>query len=211
MLSNIRHHAPAWRRALRRRRRTLTVLLLALITAMILPSLLPASRDATSVVVAAQDLAAGTQLEASDLREVRVASAVMPPDAVTTADAVVGQRSAVAIPAGTAVLPGFLEGAAPPGIPDGMALLAVPAPGVLQARLAPGARVEILGTGADPGRPLRISADVVDVVAADAAAIPTLDGSGGDGVVLVVSVERSRAGDLAQAMNEGWFTVSIIG
>lgn len=213
MLSRIRAHLPPVRRALRRRRRTLTVLLIALLAAMLLPHLLPPSIRGHTVLVAAEDLPGGQPLAAEHLREVEVAASLLPAGTTSTHEELLGRETTVPVPQGTPILPGLLDGGDDSVVPAGSALMAVPAPGVLAPHLLPGTQVEILASGPDPGAPQRIPAQVVDLpgsAAEPAAAGIGGTGSGGD-VVVLVTVDRPRAGDLADAMGEGWLTLSVVG
>lgn len=214
MFSQLRSHLPAWRRAIRRRRRSLAVLACALLAVMLLPGMYPAGSRSTSVVVAASDLPAGTVLNNEHLRVEQVAASLVPRDAAQDPAALIGRESIVAVPAGTVLLSALLAHTADPSIPAGRALMAVATPPELSAHLRPGARVEILASGAEPGSPIRIPAEVTEVLRPGDSAVPEFAATGageGDGPGIVVMVQRERSGDLAQAVAEGWFTVSVIG
>ena len=78
MFARLLPHLPLWRRALRRRRRSLSLLVAALAVVLVLPALVPASMQSTPVVVAAGDLPTGTELGPQHLRTVEVASSLVP-------------------------------------------------------------------------------------------------------------------------------------
>ncbi|MFC7373645.1 MULTISPECIES: SAF domain-containing protein [unclassified Brachybacterium] len=210
MFTRFRAHLPAWRRALRRRRRTLMVLAVALLAATLVPTLLPPASQGTPVVIAGADLPAGTVLEPGHLRTVRVAAELVPDGTAQSPAEVLGQETALAVPSGTPILSGLLDGGAA-AIPEGSSLLAVPVPAVLTPHLGPGSEIEVLtsspvtaGTTATPARVVELSEDGEGEAA-------VLDaGSAGQAYVLV-AVDRSRTAELARAIGEGAVTISIIG
>lgn len=211
MLTAIRAQFPAWRRALRRRRRTLALLAAALILAVLVPSLLPPRLHGATIVVASADLPVGTVLEEQHLHTLRVAAELAPPEVASDPAELLGRRTALTVPAGTAILPGLLDGDDSAMIAEGSALMAVPVPAVLAPHLAPGARIEILSSSPDAGAAVRIPARVVELPAS-AGAEPSVmgsDSSGRDHVL--VALDRHRTGELAHAISEGWLTISIIG
>ncbi|APX31538.1 hypothetical protein BH708_01000 [Brachybacterium sp. P6-10-X1] len=210
MLTRIRASLPAWRRALRRRRRTLLVLALALTLALIVPSLLPPSTRGVPVVAAADDLPAGTVLTDQHLRTVRVATELVPAGSSSTPKQLVGREIALDIPARTPLLPGLLIGDGAAAVPEGSALMALPVPAVLVPRLVPGAHLDVLTSGPDPASVAAVPAVVVELP--DAGGTEDVLGQGTTGAAQVlVSVERPRAREVAHAMREGWVSVSIVG
>lgn len=210
MLTRIRASVPAWRRALRRRRRMLIVLALALTLALLVPSVLPPSTRGVPVVAAAEDLSAGTVLTAQHLRTVRVAAELVPPGSASAPGQLVGREVALDVPARTPLLPGLLLGDGAAAIPEGSALMALPVPAVLVPRLVPGMHLDVLTSGPDPASVAAVPAVVVEPPDAGGAADVLGQGTAGTAQVLV-SVERSRAREVAHALREGWVSVSIVG
>lgn len=211
MLTSLRAQFPAWRRALRRRRRALAVLAAALTLAVLVPSLLPLRLHGATIVVASADLPVGTVLGEQHLHTLRVAAELAPPDVTSDPAELLGRRTALTVPAGTPILPGLLDGDGTAVVAEGSALMAVPAPAVLVPHLAPGARIEILSSNPDAGTAVRIPARVVELpVSARSQESVMGQGSPGQEHVLV-AVDRARTGELAHAISEGWLTISIIG
>ncbi|MGO1979041.1 SAF domain-containing protein [Brachybacterium tyrofermentans] len=211
MLTWIRAQLPLLRRSVRRRRRTLAVLVAALLVAALAPALLPPTVRGTSVVVTAVDLPAGTELSEHQLREVRIAAELVPTGAPTSQEDVVGRETALPLPAGAPVLPGVLTGGGPTELPEGFVLMAVPVPSALVPRLTPGVEIEILSTGPDLSSPERITARVVELPAAQPTGSSLVAPGAGASTEMVVAVERTRSGDLAHSLHEGWMSISLIG
>ncbi|GAA1488265.1 SAF domain-containing protein [Brachybacterium sacelli] len=209
MLSRIRAQLPTWRRALRRRRRTLVVLALALGVAVLAPPLLPPSVRGTTVVAAAVDLEPGTVLAEQHLRTVRVADELAPPGVVSSPAQLVGREVALRVPAGTPLLPGLLVAAGAAAIPEDSALMALPVPAALVPRLAPGAHLDLLTSGLDASSVAAVPAVVVEPPESEDADAMIGQSPSGTAHVLV-SVERSRTREVAHAVREGWVTVSIV-
>ena len=210
MLSRITASLPQWRRALRRRRRLLALLVSALLIASAIPQLVPLLPRSLAVVVADGDLPAGTELTAADLRQVHVAAALVPEDAASTPQDLLGQRTAVPVSDGTPLLPGLFEAAGTPEVPDGSALIAVPIQAVLVPHLQSGTEIEIIASVAGDPAPQRISAQIMEI--SETGTGGTLGLGGGDGeAVALVSLAPARAADVARAMSEGWITIAAIG
>lgn len=214
MLSRIRSQLPDYRRALRRRRRTLSVLLLAaaavLVVPSVLPAVLPGAQRSSTLMVTTADVPAGTTLTEEHLQPVEVAAQLVPAGAPATSQELVGRTTSLPLEAGTPVLPGMLEGATAPTLVPGQALLVVTAPSPLRDRLHPGTLLEIHHSTRDPARPGRTAATVVEV-APDAPGSPTAFGQSDSMLVVLVTVARADAGDIAHATREGWSSVSIVG
>lgn len=187
------------------------MLVAALLIAALAPALLPPSVRGSTVVVTAVDLPAGTELSEHQLREVRIAADLVPTGAPTSPEDVVGRETALPLPAGAPVLPGALTGGGPTELPDGFVLMAVPVPAVLISRLTPGAEIEILSTGPDLSSPERITARVVELPAAQPSGSSIMAPATGASTEMVVAVERTRSGDLAHSLHEGWMSISLIG
>lgn len=215
MLSRIRSQLPLWRRALRRRRRTLTVLAATLLVAALVPSalpaLLPGASRSVSVVVASTDLPAGTTLDSAHLETVRVAEDLVPPQTETSPEQLQGRSTAVAVPSGTPLLPGMLEGEVTGAVPEGAALIAISAPAVLGPHLSPGTMIEILSSTPEAGTTRSTRAQVVEVSPDDDEATAALGASSPSQTVLLVTVDAPGARDLAHAFHEGWMTITVIG
>lgn len=210
MLSRLRRHLPHWRRALRRRRRLLALLALAVAVTAVLPSLLPPSVQGVPVIVADDDLPAGTVLGPEHLRTVRTAAQLLPPEAPTTAEHVLGRATAHPVRAGTPLLDVLLSGEGQPSFPEGAVLMVVPIPDLLAAHLGPGTRIELLLADPTLDSPRGITAQVVD--AGPTAASPAgLGGAGTGSNQILVAVDRSRSGELAHALGTGTVMVSVIG
>ncbi|MDN5685768.1 MAG: SAF domain-containing protein [Brachybacterium sp.] len=210
MLTRIRASVPIWRRALRRRRRTLVVLSLALALALLVPSLLPPGTRGVPVVTAAEDLSAGTVLTEQHLDTVRVAAELVPPGSAGAPEQLVGREVALDVAARTPLLPGLLIGDDAAAIPEGSALMALPVPAVLVPRLVPGTHLDVLTSGPDPASVSAVPAVVVEPP--DAGGTEDVLGQGTAGTTQVlVSLERPRAREVAHALREGWVSVSIVG
>ncbi|NMA76819.1 MAG: hypothetical protein GX960_06105 [Actinomycetales bacterium] len=210
MLSRLRSHLPAWRRALRRRRRILAVLLLAGAAATLTPVLLPPSVHGVEALVASRDLPAGTELTPEHLRTVRVAEELLPEQALSSSDDVLGLSTAHALPEGAPLLRSTLEVEDTSSIPEGTALMALPVTAVLLPHLVPGSEVALLPTDPMTGAGAGITGSVVTVPASGSAE-GALGASPGAAPEIVVAVPRSRAGELAHALGAGAVTVSVIG
>ena len=210
MFARLLPHLPLWRRALRRRRRSLSLLVAALAVVLVLPALVPASMQSTPVVVAAGDLPTGTELGPQHLRTVEVASSLVPGGASSSVAELEGERLAGPVAEGGAVLPADVVGAEGPAIPEGTALVAVPVPEVLLPHLAAGTRIELLMSDPVDGTGSRVPAEIRSL-SADAATSGTPVSPGSSGTEALVLVERQSAGDVAHALGAGTVTVSVIG
>lgn len=210
MVSRLRRHLPLWRRALRRRRRLLAVLAFAVAVTAVLPSLLPPSLQGVAVIVADDDLPAGTVLGPDHLRAVRTAAQLLPADAPTAPEQVLGRTTTSPVTAGTPLLDVLLSGDGPTVIPEGAVLMAVPVPELLAPHLNPGTRIELLPTDAFSETHGGITAQVVEAAAADSATVG-LGSAGAGSTQILVAVDRSRSGELAHALAAGTVTVAMIG
>ncbi|MCT2260583.1 SAF domain-containing protein [Brachybacterium muris] len=210
MLTRIRSQLPAYRRALRRRRRTLTALLIAMVAVAVLPSMLPAGHRGTAVVVTSRAVPAGTVITEEHVSTVEVAAELVPAGAATSADEAVGRTAAVPLTEGTPLLPGLLTSDTEAELAPGSSLLVVSAPAQLRDRLHPGTELEIHHSTSDPTRPGRTPATVVEVAGDTTGAVPGLGGTAPDLVVLV-TVDRADAVEVAHATREGWSILSIVG
>ena len=210
MFTRLLPHVPVWRRALRRRRRSLSLLVAALAVVLVVPALVPVSMQSTPVVVAAGDLPTGTELGPQHLRTVEVASSLVPSGASSSVADLDGELLAGPVAEGGAVLPADLIGAEGPAIPDGTALVAVPVPEVLLPHLAAGTRIELLMNDPVDGTGSRVPAEVRSL-SADAVTSGSLASPESSGTEALVLVERQSAGDVAHALGAGTVTVSVIG
>lgn len=197
------------RRALRRRRRTLTVLLLALVAVTVLPQWAPASARTVPVVVSARDLTPGQVLTAEDLDTVEVAEALAPPG--PSVDEVIGRRLTTTVAAGTPLDPAWLRDPADPRSAPGTVLLAVPVDPALVTHLTPGARVQVITSTTEPGAPATTSAIVVDMSDAAGQDGAVLGGDAGAPRTVVLATDSAGARDIAYATREGWVALTILG
>lgn len=209
MLPRLRHHLPLVRRALRRRRRLLAALAVAVLAAALLPSVLPPSTRGVEVLVADVEIPAGTVLEDEHLRTVRVSPQLRPAGTLQEAAALRGRTALTDIAPGTPLLPGLLSAEHEVAIPDGTVLMAVPVPESLVDHLHAGTGIELLP--ADPTLPASraVRAQVVETV-------PATGGTGGLGAAtstaeVVAAVPRSQSGDVAHALATGTVMISVIG
>jgi hypothetical protein len=210
MLARLRTHLPAWRRALRRRRRTLAVLVVLAAVAALLPSLLPPSLRGADVVVLRSDLPAGTVLRPEHLGTLRIAEELIPPRAARSVHDLTGRTTAFPLADGTPVLPGMLEGEGAAAIPPGSVVMAVPVPSVLVPHLGPGARIELLSADPVTGTSLRVAATVVELSSPPGGGTGA-PGAGPEPPAAIIALDRTRSGEVAQALGAGALTVSIIG
>lgn len=210
MLSRLRCHLPLWRRALRRRRRLLALLALAVAVTAVLPSLLPPSARGVEVIVANQDLPVGTVIGPEHLRTVRIAAQLLPVDAVTSPEHLLGRTTISPVSAGSPLLDVLLSGGGQPYLPDGAVLMVVPIPELLAPHLSPGTRIELLPTDAVTGTSGGIIAQVIEAAAPGPSTVD-LGGSGTGSTQILVSVDRAHSGELAHALGAGNVLVSVIG
>ena len=165
------------------------------------------------VVVARVDLRPGTRLEARLLAVRRVPARYAPAAGYQSASEVRGLRVAVAVPAGTDLLPALLDDGIGAGMPA-----AVRAPAVwagqriaeIVARgspelVGPGSRVDVLVTTerADGGGTTRLALQDAEVLSAAAAPAPDSPRAGDAGplVALSLRVTLRQAVQLAAAQN----------
>ena len=202
MFARLLPHLPLWRRALRRRRRSLSLLVAALAVVLVLPALVPASMQSTPVVVAAGDLPTGTELGPQHLRTVEVASSLVPAGAASSEDELEGERLARPVTEGGAILPSDIVGAEVRPIPEGTALVAGARPRGAPAALAAGTRIELLMSDPVDGTGSRVPAEIRSL-SADAATSGPPVSPGSSGTEALVLVERQSAGDVAHALARG--------
>ena len=208
MFARLLPHLPLWRRALRRRRRSLSLLVAALAVVLVLPALVPASMQSTPVVVAAGDLPTGTALGPQHLRTVEVASSLVPSGAATAVEDLVGERLAAPVAADGPILSGDLLATGEDPLPEGTALLAVPVPEVLLPHLRSGTRLELLMSDPVDGSATRIPAEIRSLSPATGTGAL---GTGTDaGVQALVLVDRQRSGEVAHALGTSNVAVSVI-
>lgn len=196
-----------------RLRRTLAVAGAVLLALAVARQAAPPSPPTDPVVVAARDLAAGTTLEAGDLREVRLPAGRAPDDTAASAEELVGRQVVVDVPARLVVVEEHLDGhrfAVDP--PDGTVLvpLRLADPG-LAALLRPGDRVDVVAPGPDgPARVLARAALVVDVPP-QAEEMPLGLGTGPpDAAPVVVAVGPEAGRELAVASGTGEVSAVLV-
>jgi hypothetical protein len=164
----------------------------------------------TEVVVAADDLPAGTVLAPEHLRTVEVASSLVPDGAVSSPELLEGERLAAPVGEGGAILPADLVGVDGLPVPEGTALMAVPVPEVLLPHLSVGTRIELLMSDPVDGSGTRVPAEIRSLSEGSHAS-GSLGATGPATPEALVLVERHSAGELAHALGEGTVSVSVIG
>src|SRR5699024_9537753 len=174
----------------------------------VLPSMLPPSVRGADVVVTDVAVEPGTELTASHLRTVRIAEDLVPDGTAHEIDGVLGRTVRVPLDAGAPVLPGMLESSDAAAVPDGSVLIAVPEALVPHRR--PGTASGLLPTDpaylADSG----VRARVLEVVPSRAGT-SALGGTAAGTAEALVTIERSRAGEVAHALGMGAVVVTVIG
>ncbi len=162
------------------------------------------------MIVADEDLPVGTVLGPEHLRTVRTAVELVPAEAPTSAEQVVGRAITHPVPAGTPLLDPFLAGDGQPALPDGAVLMVVPVPDLLAPHLSPGTTIELLPIDPALGSSQGISAQVLEA-ATTATSTAALGSAGTGSTQILVAVDRSRSGELAHALGAGAVMVSVIG
>ncbi len=184
-----------------------------------LESLRPVIGSEIPVVVAAQDVARGTQLEASMLEVERIPSKFAPPGAVAVVEDVAGRTLAADVLAGEAVTRARIgaEGAGEVAalVPTGLRAMTVDA-GVPPGSIRPGDRVDVLATfgGQHPHtETVATGLEVLLVLDSDGSTgvISATDGSGSGGPTLVLLVSPDAAEQLAYAKAFADLTIAIDG
>ncbi|EWS80572.1 flagellar basal body P-ring biosynthesis protein FlgA [Brachybacterium phenoliresistens] len=213
MLERFRAAVPHWRRALRRRRRLLTLLALAAALVAVLPGMLPPSARGVEVLVAARSLPAGSVIAAEDLRRERVAGPLVPEGALQDPAQATGRVVRHEIVASTPVLPGHLASAEETVAVDGRSRMVVPLNAALAPHVGTGTSLRIVLSGSDPGTPRTVTAQVLEAPSDPAAAggRASLPAAGAQVVPLVVVLAPQDVPLVAQAMREGWVSVTIFG
>lgn len=187
------------RRAIAARRRPLAAICAALAVVTGISAARPASLPTEPVMVAARDLAAGTQLEAADVTTVSWRPDSVPDGALLVHDPPLGQRVAAPMRAGEPftdarlLQPGLLT-----GYPEGSVLatlrVADPAAGTV---IRAGDVVDIVGAdpqGRDSAMVVASGVPIISMPVAPAEATTV-----SDGLVLVVAVDHRTALRLADA------------
>ncbi|MBK0332964.1 SAF domain-containing protein [Brachybacterium sp. MASK1Z-5] len=210
MLRRLHDSLPRWHRAVRRRRRLLSILLAALLAVAVLPGLLPASADARGVLVAAHDLPAGTVIRSGDLRETEVADALVPDDSTSDPSHLEGLRVSRGVGAGEVLAPQRLREEAESPPLAGRGVVVVPVAPALLPHLAPGDELSLVVSTEMPGDTRRIDAMVVEVPADATATGPMGAVSSTDAVEILVAVDPSHTGEVAHAVREGWLEIAIM-
>jgi Flp pilus assembly protein CpaB len=171
------------------------------------------------VVVAAQDVARGTQLEASMLEVERIPSKFAPPGAVASVEDVAGRTLAADVLAGEAVTRARVgaEGAGEVAalVPTGLRAMTVDA-GVPPGSVRPGDRVDVLATfgGQHPHtETVATGLEVLLVLDSDGStgSISATGGSGSGGPTLVLLVSPDAAEQLAFAKAFADLSIAIDG
>lgn len=159
-----------------------------------LSAVAPTPAPTVSVLTAAHDLTAGTELGPQDLAVAAVPAALVPAGALTDVTAVAGRLVAGPVRRGEPLTDVRLLGAAllPPG--SGVAVpvrLAEPATGAL---VRPGDSVDVLAASPEGAQSAQVVASRVAVLS-----VPVLGDAAGEGALLVVAASRPVAARLAAA------------
>lgn len=187
------------RAALWRWRFVAVALGVAMAASAVLEVVRPAPPATTPVVVAARDVAAGTTLAAADLRVVRLPTALVAEGASARADDLIGDATAVPVPAGLPIVPGVLATAGiagPPGTVVAAVRLADPA---VAAYLVPGTRIDLIA--ATPETPGVVVASRALVLPRPAVADDSWDATltGDEAPPVLVAVTQDEAQELSGA------------
>jgi pilus assembly protein CpaB len=163
------------------------------------------------VVVAARDLAAGTELAAADLRVVSMPSGIVPGGASGRAAGLIGRVAAGAIRRGEALTDARVVG---PGLTAGLDSdeTAVPvriADPDAAALVRTGDRVDVLGTPVAPDGTQATTGQTVTVAAAVRVLAVLRSRDPADGVMLVVATGQDAARTLAGATARQRLTVNM--
>jgi pilus assembly protein CpaB len=165
-----------------------------------------------SVVVAARDLAAGTELAAADLRTVSMPVALVPAGASRRAAGLIGRTAAGPVRRGEALTdarvvgPGLVAGLRPGESAAVPVRLADPDAAAL---VRAGDRVDVLGTPVDPDGGQATAGGTVEVASAVRVLAVLGSRDPADGVVLVVATTQPVARALAGALARHRLTVTV--
>lgn len=169
----------------------------------------PAPRAGSTAVRTVTDLPAGTALAPPDLEVVALDPAAVPAGALTAVDAALGRTPAVPLPAGTVLTPALLADVGDL-VPAGTVALTVPVGDPVLARLlAPGTRVDVLGTGPD-GAPATLARRALVL---PTPAVPAGGGLLGDDAATpsaLVAVAPAEARGLAAGLAAGDVQVVLV-
>ncbi|ALQ30242.1 hypothetical protein ATC04_06460 [Arthrobacter sp. YC-RL1] len=205
--------------ALRRYRRPLAIACLLLAAAAALNELSSGQLAQREVVVAVSDLAAGAMISPADVQLQRIPADPDDHRLLTDPQELVGQRLAIAVPAGTAlrsyllVGPQLLAGSAPGTVAVPIRLSDPAAVGLLN----PGQLVDIVLTTGD-GFERQIRSETIAqrvavlwVPAADRGEFGMLSGSPAEGEgIIVVAAAASLSDDLAGAVSRGKVSAVLV-
>ncbi|MEV7973397.1 SAF domain-containing protein [Cellulomonas sp. NPDC089187] len=187
------------RRLIWRARRPAAAILSAVAVLMVAQVLRSPGPPRTAVVVAADDLPAGTVLTADDLTTRALTTATLPTGTHTASDGLIGSRTAVPLPAGLPLVDGLLIGpdatvTGPPGTVVVPARFADPAAAAL---LAAGRRIDVVAV--DPGSAPRTVATGALVLAAPETSATDTSGSVDSPGPVLLAVDPEQAVDLSAA------------
>ncbi len=149
----------------------LVALLLGAAATLAVAELKPPPEATSPVLVASEDLEAGTELAPGDVQLTAWPDSLVRPEGAVSISAVTGRRLAVAVPAGLPVVEGVLaadgfDAPVPHGTVVAPVRLADPA---VAALLRPGDRVDVLGDGSDAPLARSEEGDSPDDASADTA------------------------------------------
>lgn len=194
-----------------RRRRLVAAVLAGAAMACALTVLRPPAPDRIEVLVAAGDLAGGTQLSESDLATVRLRPAVVPEGALHPRTDVTGRMLAGPMRSGEPLTDAAIAGEA---LLAESGLVATPvriADDGVTRLLQAGARVDILAAsmrGESLGEPARVVAPGVRVIAVPQAE-EGVGGVPGEGALIMVAATSEEAAMLASAAVTSRLTVTL--
>jgi Flp pilus assembly protein CpaB len=186
-------------------------LLVALSAGSALQVLRPEPAGTVAITVTAREIGAGTALVAADLTTVAVPSAAAPAEARRAPAELVGRTVALALPAGTPVVPGLLAGTlhGPDGTVVAVVRLMDPA---LVALLSPGDRLDVLGTDdlGGPGTVLARRALVLPQQTGTGTAADVLGCTGEQNATVVLAVDPGEVAALSGAVGSGSLTAVVV-
>lgn len=210
-LTDLRHRLPHLRRSLRRRRRSIALLLAVAGVLTILPAALPPGIRGHEVLVAAAPIPAGETLNSTNMRTVRVSADLVPPGGAPSASTLIGREVSRELHAGAIITASDLADPASTDRPAGSALVAVPVPAALVPHLRHGTRVELIVPDVASGSTRRINAVVIDPPDdPDPQAVPGTGTLDGHDATAVLAVDPDAARDTAHAMAEAWISISVV-
>lgn len=182
----------------------------AVLVRVALPGVVTACRTTAPAVVLAHSMAAGTELQADDLKVAQVAAGLVPAGALTDPAAAVGARLTAALPAGMPLTPEVLVEvgggvAAPSGTVAFPTRLSDPA---VAGLIQPGDRIDVYASAGSPGGATITPAQEL-AKGALVLQVPGVDGAAGDAPgLLVLAVTETEARLLGGASS--WAVITAV-